>query len=725
MRREFNVQGMDCAGCARTVQSVLEYVPGVHAADVRLMSETVVVELDEDAPASRDAVVEAIESAGYRVAENGALDPGGASRDETAQRAPTAADASGMLSQTGGASLGLLAASVVLVLGLAGAGHGLGWVEWLEARMPAWAGLLGVLALGYPVFSDVLRSVWNGRITAHAMMTVGVAAACVAGAWATAFVIVIFMRLGDYVEHATTDRARESIRSLVREAPQTAIVERDGEGVEISADDVQEGDICIVRPGQKIPVDGVVEDGHATINQSAITGEPMPVEATAGDRVYAATIARGGALRIRTTEAGDATTFGRVVQMVEAAESHRGDTERWADRFSAYYLPAVGGLAGLTYLVTGDAMSTVAVLVVACSCAFALATPVAMLASIGVGARRGLLVKGGRFLETLASADVLLVDKTGTLTVGRPEVTDVRTFDGASPDDILRLAASAERFAEHPLAGAVREAADARGLSVASPDDFESVPGRGIRARVDQRTVVVGNRRMLEETNAAFGGDGLAADGSAPHLDTEAAGETHLFVSVDGMLQGVIVTADRTRSGVAEALEETRDLGIRHVEVLTGDRTVAAEALADRLGLPVRAELLPEDKIDAVRQHQADGRTVVMVGDGVNDAPALAQADVGIAMGAAGTDLAIDTAPVVLMREDWALIPDAIRTARRTMRVVKGNFWFTGVYNVVALGLAAAGILPPVLAAAMHSIPDLGILANSSRLLRTGGKGEE
>jgi len=718
MRREFNVQGMDCAGCARTVQSVLEYVPGVRSADVHLMSEKAVVELDEDAPASRDAVVEAIESAGYRVGENGAAKPGGTTQNDTPS---SAADASGMRAQAGGMSLGLLTASVVLVLGLAVAGHGLGWVEWLEARMPGWAGLLGVLALGYPVFADVLRSAWNGRITAHAMMTVGVAAACVAGAWATAFVIVIFMRLGDYVEHATTDRARESIRSLVREAPQTAVVERNGEKVEISADAVREGDVCIVRPGQKIPVDGVVEDGHATINQSAITGEPMPVEATAGDRVYAATIARGGALRIRTTEAGDATTFGRVVQMVEAAESHRGDTERWADRFSAYYLPAVGGLAGLTYLVTGDAMSTVAVLVVACSCAFALATPVAMLASIGVGARRGLLVKGGRFLETLASADVLLVDKTGTLTVGRPEVTDVRTFDGASPDDVLRLAASAEQYAEHPLAGAVREAAASRGLAPASPDDFESVPGRGIRARVDQRMVVVGNRRMLEETNAAFGGDGVAADGSALHLDTEAAGETHLFVTVDGTLQGVIVTADRTRSGVAEALDKTRELGIQHVEVLTGDREVAAEALADRLGLPVRAELLPEDKIDAVRQYQSEGRTVVMIGDGVNDAPALAQADVGIAMGAAGTDLAIDTAPVVLMREDWALVPDAIRTARRTMRVVKGNFWFTGVYNVVALGLAATGILPPVLAAAMHSIPDLGILANSSRLLRTGG----
>ena len=720
MNHVLSVSGMDCAGCARHVQGALEDVPGVRSAEVHLMAERATVQMDDDAPASREALVRAVERAGYEVVGD---DRQHAALDEVAG--------------TGRRSMALLMGVAVLVLGLAGLGHGLGWVEWLEARTPWWAGLAGVLGLGYPVFRSVVRAAWNGRVTAHALMTVGVAAASVAGAWVTAFVIVIFMRVGDFVEHATTDRARDSIRELVREAPQTARVEQDGEEVEVPAGEVEPGDVVVVRPGEKIPVDGTVVSGHATIDQSAVTGEPVPVEATEGDRVYAATTAQGGALRVRTTGSGGDTTFGRVVQMVEQAEAHRGDTEQWADRFSAYYLPVVGVVAAGTYAVTGDAMSTVAVLVVACSCAFALATPVAMLASIGVSARRGLLVKGGRYLETLSEADVLLVDKTGTLTVGRPEVTEVRPLNGLGEDDVLRLAAGAEQYAEHPLAGAVREAAGARGLRIGTPTDFEAVPGRGIRAQVEGRDVVVGNRQMLRESGVGSEGpregqgdssaEGVATDTGIDlgvdrdvDLSAEAAGETHLYVAVGGRPAGVIVTADRAREGVAEALDAVRGLGIGRVEVLTGDRRAAAEALAERLGLDVRSELLPEDKIEIVRQYQREGRTVVMIGDGVNDAPALAQADVGIAMGGVGTDVAIDAAPVVLMREDWSLVPDLLRTARRTMGVVKGNFWFTGLYNLAALALAATGILPPVLAAAMHSIPDLGILVNSSRLLGRG-----
>jgi heavy metal translocating P-type ATPase len=620
----------------------------------------------------------------------------------------------------------LLAGTVAVVLALAAFGHGLGYVEWLEERTPWWAGLAGVVALGFPVFRSVLRAAWNRRVTAHTLMTTGVVAASVAGAWVTAVVIVIFMLLGDYVEHATTNRARDSLRDLMKEAPETARVERDGEEVEVPAGDVKPEEIVVVRPGEKIPVDGEVVSGHATIDQSAVTGEPVPVEATEGQSVYAATIAQGGAIRVKTREAGSTTTFGRVVQMVEEAEAHRGETEQWADRFSTYYLPVVAVIAGGTWLVTGDSMSTVAVLVVACSCAFALATPAAMLASIGVAARNGLLVKGGRYLETLASADVLLVDKTGTLTVGRPEVTDVRPVGEWSEHEVLQLAASAEQYAEHPLAGAVREAAGSQGIELSTPETFDAVPGRGIRATVEGATIVVGNRRMLQQGSEAVG-DGRPSESAASTAvrsdiweSDPGAGETHLYVAVDGTPAGVIVTGDRARKGVAEALDAVRKQGIETVEVLTGDRKAAAEALAARLGLDVRSELLPEDKIAVVKDYQAQGRTVVMIGDGVNDAPALAQADVGIAMGGVGTDIAVDAAPVVLLREDWSLVPYLIGTAQRTMQVVRGNFWFTGLYNLAALAFAASGLLPAVVAAAMHSIPDLGILANSSRLLRGG-----
>ncbi|PEN14436.1 copper-translocating P-type ATPase [Longibacter salinarum] len=692
---ELSVRGMDCAGCARHVQGALEDIPGVASADVRLMAERASVMLDDDAPASREALVRAVEAAGYDVDELDTRRSTG--REHTERR-----------------SLLLLAGTVVLVLGLAAVGHGLGYVEWLEARTPWWAGLAGVLALGYPVFKSVGRAAVKLRVTAHTLMTAGVVAAAVVGAWVTAFVIVIFMRLGDYVEHATTERARDAISGLMKAAPQTARVERDGEEVDVPADQVERGEIVVVRPGEKIPVDGRVVSGRAVIDQSAVTGEPVPVEVMDGDDVYAATIAEGGALRIQTEEAGSETTFGRVVTMVETAEAHRGETEQWADKFSGYYLPVVVGVAAVTYFATGDAMSSVAVLVVACSCAFALATPVAMLASIGVSARRGLLVKGGRYLETLSQVDTLLIDKTGTLTVGRPEVTEIRPREGWSEDEVLRLAASAEQYAEHPLAGAVREAAGARAITLDTPDDFDAVPGRGIRAIVGEETVIVGNRRMIEE---AAGGDGQAVAIDIGD-STPAAGETYLYVAANGTLAGVIVTADRARKGIAEALDAVRQQGIETIEVLTGDREEAAQALAKRLGLDVQSELLPEDKIEIVREYQRAGKTVAMIGDGVNDAPALAQADVGIAMGDVGTDIAVDAAPVVLLREDWSLVPDLLRTANRTMNVVKGNFWFTGLYNLAALGLAATGFLPPVVAAAMHSIPDLGILANSSRLLR-------
>ena len=700
--RELPVEGMDCAGCARSVQSALEGVPGVTRADVRLMAEKAVVEWDEGASADDDALDDAlrqaVERAGFRVPADGPPAGPDSSPDSESTKAQTRR------------SMGLLAAVAALVLALAIVGHGLGVFEWIQQTVPWPVSLAATLLLGYPVFKKVAAAAGQRSVTAHTLMTVGVVAALVVGEWVTAFVIVVFMRIGDYVEGFTTDQARESVRALVREAPQTARVERDGGAEDVPIGDVRPSDVVIVRPGEKIPVDGTVIDGQATINQAAITGESMPVEAAAGSEVYAATIAQGGHLRIRTEHAGADTTFGRVIQMVEEAEAHQGATQRWADRFTGYYLPVVGGAAGLTYFVSGDVLATVAVLVVACSCAFALATPVAMLASIGTAARDGLLVKGGRYLEALAQADVLLLDKTGTLTLGTPQITAIRPLDGLADREILRLAASAERYSEHPLAAAIRQAADARGIEIHEPDRFEALPGRGIRAEVEGRRVTVGNETLVDAKPTAE-----AARTDPAHTDPA---HTPLWMAVDGTAVGVLLAADTERSGLVEALDAIRAIGPRRIEMLTGDREETAAALADRLGLDYRAELLPQDKIDIVRAHQAAGRTVVMIGDGVNDAPALAQADAGIAMGAVGTDVAIDAAHVVLMREDWALVPLLFRTANRTMRVVKGNFVFTGVYNLLALGLAAVGWLPPVVAAAMHSIPDLGILANSSRLLR-------
>jgi Cd2+/Zn2+-exporting ATPase/Cu+-exporting ATPase len=414
-----------------------------------------------------------------------------------------------------------------------------------------------------------------------------------------------------------------------------------------------------------------------------------------------------GSLRVSTLRAGEDTTFGRVIKMVEEAEARRADVQRFADRFSAYYLPVVSLVALLTFLLSRNALSTAAVLVVACSCSIALATPVAMLASIGAGAKRGLLIKGGKYLETLARPLVVLVDKTGTLTLGRPRVTDVIPLQEQPASEALVLAASAERYSEHPIGEALRDAAQREGLSLHDPEGFEPVPGLGVRAKVNGDLVTIGNRRLVPAAESLF---------IARQLEQE--GKTVLFLTCNDELAAVLAASDTLRPEVPAAIATLRTLGIERIELLTGDNERTAAPLASRLGVECRANLLPEDKIAIVKAYQAEGRTVVMIGDGVNDAPGLAQSDVGIAMGAAGADIALEAAHVALMRDDWALVPDVIRIARRTMRVVRMNLLFTGIYNVVGLTLAAVGILPPVLAAAAQSLPDLGILANSARLLR-------
>ena len=696
---EVPVRGMDCAECTQHVQHAIAALPGVEAVDVFLASEKAVIQLD---PARVDLpkIRKAVEGAGYSVADLAAhLERSG----EAAQSKDAPADL-GDFTHRILTLFGLVFGAVLFVVVI---GEWFGLFEMVTERVPWPMGLAMVLVAGYPVFRNVIRAALKGQVIAHTLMSAGVLAALVVGEWATAAVVVFFMRVGDYAEHFTTERARRAVKDLTAMAPQTARVVRAGTELDVPVGEVRVGEMVIVRPGEQIPVDGEVIGGQATVDQASITGESMPVEVGPGAKVFAATLARLGSFRVRAAHVGQDTTFGRVVRMVEQAEAHRADVQRLGDRFSAYYLPVVAGIAALTFLIRRDPLATAAVLVVACSCSFALATPIAMLASVGAAAKRGLLIKGGKYLESLARADVLLIDKTGTLTLGRPQITDILPLNGTAADEVLAMAASAERYSEHPLAEAVRAAAGERTLPLREPEQFEAVPGLGVRARVNGATIAVGNRRMIS-TDASF---------SAILNALEAQGKTLLLVSQDGTLAGVLAAADTLRPEVPAALDTVRALGIRHIELLTGDNEPTAAALAEKLGVRYRANLLPEDKIAAVRAYQARGHTVVMVGDGVNDAPALAQADVGIAMGAAGTDVAIEAGHMALMRDDWRLVPEVFRIARRTMRVVKLNIAFTALYNLGGLTLAALGFLPPILAAAAQSLPDLGILANSSRLL--------
>ncbi len=702
---------MDCAECALHVQQAIEKVPGVTSANVLLGAEKAIVRLDAnlvDMPTLRQAV----EGAGYQV---------------PAEDAPPATAVPANFTRR---VLTFFALFFGAVLFIVVAGEWLGLFANITALVPFWLGALLVLVTGWPIFANVVQAAARRQVTSHTLMTIGVVAALAVGQWATAAVVVFFMRVGDYAEKFTAEGARRAVKELTALAPQTARVERTGEGgseeVELPIAAVQIGDVVVVRPGELIPVDGEVIAGHATINQATITGESVPVDAGPGAQVYAATIAQLGSLRVRTVRVGPDTTFGRVVKMVEEAEAHRADVQRFADKFTGYYLPIVGTIALLTYLISRNPLSTAAVLVVACSCSIALATPIAMLASIGAAARHGLLIKGGKYLETLAKADVLLIDKTGTLTLGEPQIADVVPLNGLSPTAALQLAASAERYSEHPLAEALRRAAQQQALPLTDPQDFTALPGIGVQATVAGRRVEVGSRRLVAlapepvvETTAGPITGPVAAETVADRCAAlEAQGKTLLYMACDGEPTAVFAAADTLRDEVPAALARLSMLGVAQIELLTGDNQRTAAALAERLGVAYRAELLPEDKIAIVKEYQARGHTVVMVGDGVNDAPALAQADVGIAMGAAGADVALEAAHIALMRSDWLLVPTVFAIAQRTMRVVKMNLIFTAVYNVVGLSLAAFGFLPPILAAAAQSIPDLGILANSARLLR-------
>jgi Cu+-exporting ATPase len=605
-------------------------------------------------------------------------------------------------------------------------------------RIPPWLALLAVLAGGAPIFIAAIKALLMRQITADVLMAVGITAATALGEFAAAAMIVFFMTIAHFLESFTTERSREAIRSLMRIAPKTARVLRDGAEVEVGIEQVQPGDRVLVRPGEQIPVDGRVLTGHSSVDQAPITGESLPVEKNANDKVFAGTLNQLGVLTVDVTCIGRDTTLGKIVRLVEEAEASKAPVQKFADRYSGYFLPVVLGIGLLTMLVTRDPRHGIAVLVVACPCAVALATPLSVVASMGAAARHGILIKGGLYLEALAHVDTVVVDKTGTLTLGKPSVTQILNLESQvsnwksevgdqrletrdptsnfrhSTSEILALAASLERYSEHPLAEAVIAEAKARGLPLDGARDFAAIPGKGVTARVNGDEVCVGTRSLLDECGVpASANDARCAE------ELEAQGQTVLWLARGAEALGLIAVADVIRPEVPSAIAELKKLGVRHIVLLTGDNERTAKAVAAQLGITeVRANLLPQDKIEAVRELQAKGHRVAMIGDGINDAPALAQADVGIAMGAAGADVALEAAHVALMRDDWRQVPEAIRVGRRTFRTIQQNIIFGVLYNIAGVSLAALGILSPVLAAAAQSLPDVAVFLNSSRLLR-------
>jgi heavy metal translocating P-type ATPase len=565
-------------------------------------------------------------------------------------------------------------------------------------------GLVATLIGGYPIFKEAFENIVERRMTMELSMTIALLSALAIGEFFTALVITAFVLGAEILEGLTVGRGRRAIQDMLNFLPQTASVLRDGQTLDVPTDTILPGEIVLIRPGSRIPVDGQVVSGHSFVEEAAITGEPMPSEKTAGSAMYAGTINQTGTLQVRVERLGKETTFGKIIEAVERAEHSRAPIQKTADRLAGYLVYFALGAAVLTFLITHNTRATISVIIVAGACGIAAGTPLAVLGAIGRAAQQGSIIKGGIYLEALGRLDTVFLDKTGTLTYGMPLVTEVSPAPGISEQAMLQAAASAESGSEHPLGRAIVRYAEQRGIPVTYPDHFEYRVGRGILAWLHGQQIVVGNRALLAE---------LGAD--LPRSTAEVHG-TEVLVAQEGSYQGSILVTDRLRDSSAPAVRALTDMGIE-VALLTGDTELVAKAVAERLGiLQVHAELLPEQKTAFVAEQVKKGRTVAMLGDGINDAPALSEATVGVAMGA-GTDVARESADVVLIGNDLMKFVETVRIARNCRRIIFQNFYGTLIVDTIGIGLAAAGLLNPLLAAFIHVTSELTFILNSTRLL--------
>ncbi len=680
-RIDLPVSGMTCAACARTIERALSGAGGVESARVNLATHTATIEYDP----SRVRVgyfVQSIEDLGYGVPKSAA----DSAEPDYLRRFIVAASL----------------AAPVLVLAMAHGALRVPYSPWIQLALT----LPVVLYSGAPFYIAAYRAARHGAANMNSLISLGTGAAFLYSLYETvrgghevyfeaAGAIIALVLCGRMLEARARGKASAAIRGLMDLQPPAARVVRDGAEIEIPAGQLAVGDIVIVRPGERIPADGKVIEGESAVDESMLTGESMPVDKAPGALVYAGCINREGAIRFRATAAGGGSVLQRMIEMVKQAQGSRAPVARLADVVSGYFTFGVLAAALLTFAVRlfleqpfATAMvNAVAVIVIACPCALGLATPVAIMVGTGRAAERGIFIKGGEALEMARRIDVILLDKTGTITMGKPRVTRIAPAPAFTQTELLRLTASAERLSEHPLGRAIVEKAAERGITLAETSGFSALPGHGVRATVEGREVFAGR---------AEGRPGVA-------------------VSVDGVEAGVIEIADTIRPEAAEAVRRLRAMGLE-VAMITGDNRVTAEAVARQAGIDrVLAEVLPEAKAREVERLQAEGKRVAMVGDGINDAPALARADLGIAMGA-GTDIAMEASDITLMRPDLNRVADAIALSRRTMRIIRQNLFWAFAYNTLGIPAAALGLLSPVLASAAMALSSVTVVTNSLRL---------
>jgi Cd2+/Zn2+-exporting ATPase/Cu+-exporting ATPase len=570
-------------------------------------------------------------------------------------------------------------------------------------------GIVAEIVGGWPIFREAYENIVERRMTMELSMSLALFAALAIGEFFTALIITLFVLAAEILEGLTVARGRGAIRDLLNFLPPTASVRRSGEVKETPLKELVVGDFVLVNPGGRVPVDGTVIGGHSYVDQATITGESMPVEKTVDSQVFAGTINQSGALEVRADRLGRDTSFGKIVDAVESAERSKAPVQRLADRLAGYLVYFAIGAAVLTFLITRDARSTISVIIVAGACGIAAGTPLAILGGIGRAARQGAIIKGGLYLEALATIDTVVLDKTGTLTFGRPEVRRVVTARGIGKSDLLEAAAIAEWRSEHPMGKAIVSHVQALGLPRIEPHEFVSTPGRGVAATYRGEEILVGSRSFFRQRG--FGSDSFK-DLSGIERDAD----SEVLVSRAGRLLGTIHVADAVRPEAKKAMSALKAMGMR-VILLTGDQRSVAVAVAHELGVDdVGAELLPDAKLKRVEALVSDGRKVAMVGDGVNDAPALAVATVGVAMGS-GTDVARESADVVLLGNDLLKFVETLQLARRTRRIIITNFSGTLVVDGIGIALAAAGYLNPLLAAFIHVTSELVFILNSARLL--------
>ncbi len=733
---ELAVEGMSCASCVRRVEQALLAEPGVVKASVNLAVNRATVEFVPTLTGLPE-LRKAVEKAGYRVS---------AGEGETAEEADRARREREHRSLRARVAAGAVLAVVIFL------GSMKHWFPWLPALFHnpfvLWALATPVqFLLGGTFYRGAWAALRHRTTDMNTLIAVGTSSAYGYSVVATlvprlferaglapdvyfdtSAAIIVLILFGRLLESRARGRTSDAIRRLLGLKPLTARVIRGNEEREVAIDDVVAGDTVVVRPGEKIPVDGIVVEGRSAVDESMLTGESLPVDKAPGDEVIGATLNRTGSFRFRATRVGGETALAQIIRLVREAQGSKAPIQRLADVIASSFVPAVIGIAVVTFLVwllfgpepalTRALLNFVAVMIIACPCALGLATPTAILVGTGRGAERGILIKSGESLETAHKVTTVVFDKTGTLTRGEPRVTDVVPAEGFTEDDLFRLAAGAERGSEHPLGEAIVAAAKERGLALPEADDFKALEGLGVEARVDGRAVLAGSLKLLRDRGR---GAGALAERAAS-LSGE--GKTSVFVAVDGRPAGLFGIADTLKPSAAPAVARLRKMGLE-VVMLTGDDRRAAEAVARAAGIErVEAEVLPGEKARVIRELQEAGRVVAMVGDGINDAPALARADVGIAVGT-GTDIAVEAAGITLIRDDLAGVVSAIELSRRTIRTIRQNLFWAFVYNVVGIPVAAGVLYPffgillnPVIASLAMAFSSVSVVSNSLRLRR-------